>query len=425
LRKGRWTQVKNRFELQFTGLFLSLAIPSAAVIQKYSGLSGVFAYFGFASIATFIFFRKREEVLSFFYSIGERRALFFSITGFLILIAAFSVIYPIANSGVYGAGSDADDALNIVVKELFSARYPYYVKTYLGKPVSPMPGALFFAAPFVALGSSAVQNFFWLAIFFVFIRSLFKKTGVALLFFLMIFILSPVIFYKLMTGGDYISNSIYILLFMYWMISVSGKTDSLSPSLKLIAGKEVPPPLPFLKGKGQGIGLLNFSSAALMGIALSSRANYILLLPILFSALLISRNFKYAAKQIAITLTVFGVITLPFYLYDPASFSPLTTLGKMDQFSGVLPHAAAIISIVTLALSIVLSYWQIRAGTFEKVFRNVAFVMAFPVVAGMVLQSVETGVLTFFFAKYGLFFLFFGVFASFVALMKNPEKKYG
>jgi len=83
----------------------------------------------------------------------------------LLLIAAFIVLYPVARSGLFGPGSDRDDALNVALQALLSGHYPYYAQTYLGNPPTPMPGALLLALPFFALGTSAWQNLFWLPVF--------------------------------------------------------------------------------------------------------------------------------------------------------------------------------------------------------------------------------------------------------------------
>ena len=81
----------------------------------------------------------------------------------VLLAVAFGVIYPIANRGVSG-GSDRDEALNIAAAALWRGENPYYQRTYLGNVVSPLPGAILLAEPFVAIGNSAYGNLFWLAL---------------------------------------------------------------------------------------------------------------------------------------------------------------------------------------------------------------------------------------------------------------------
>jgi len=62
--------------------------------------------------------------------------------------------------------SDNDDAIDVAIDELRAGRYPYYPRTFLNGPLSPLPGALLLALPFYLVGDSALQNVFWIAVFF-------------------------------------------------------------------------------------------------------------------------------------------------------------------------------------------------------------------------------------------------------------------
>jgi len=46
-------------------------------------------------------------------------------------------------------------------KAMFDGKYPYYETSFLGNPISPMPGALLIALPFYVLGWTALQNIVW------------------------------------------------------------------------------------------------------------------------------------------------------------------------------------------------------------------------------------------------------------------------
>ena len=60
----------------------------------------------------------------------------------LLLLALFVVVYPRVNTTTPGRGSDRDEALNLAATELLDGRYAYYPATYLGNPISPLPGAI-------------------------------------------------------------------------------------------------------------------------------------------------------------------------------------------------------------------------------------------------------------------------------------------
>lgn len=79
------------------------------------------------------------------------------------VVTAFAVLFPHFNSQLPGHGSDRDDALNTAIAAVLHGEYPYARTTYLGNPITPLPGALL-ALPFWLLGNSAFQAVAWLAV---------------------------------------------------------------------------------------------------------------------------------------------------------------------------------------------------------------------------------------------------------------------
>ncbi len=59
-----------------------------------------------------------------------------------------------------GLGSDRDEALEVAVRALAASENPYLAELSTGNPVSPLPGELVLAAPFVWLGVSGLQTVF-------------------------------------------------------------------------------------------------------------------------------------------------------------------------------------------------------------------------------------------------------------------------
>jgi len=108
------------------------------------------------------------------------------------------------------AGSDDDDALNLGAMALLTGRSPYSQSTYLGNLLHHLPGAFVLAAPFVLLGTSALQ----ICSGCRYLprpqeRSEQRNRApprVAVL------ALSPCVMYDIVTGTGYISNTIYVLL---------------------------------------------------------------------------------------------------------------------------------------------------------------------------------------------------------------------
>lgn len=372
---------------------LSLIIPSTWILQKYLGLAGVTCYLVISSLILFLV--VRHILLRGLPPISETKAFLLLVLTFAVICSGFSVTYPLANSGIFGPGSDCDDALNIAVAELMQGHYPYYVKTYFDNPISPMPGAILLAIPFVLLDTSAYQNIFWLFVFLLTIKP-YLHSWLACLFFLWTtLILSPAVLFHTFVGNDYLSNSLYVLLFCFWMIRAVTE-PGYNESAKLI-------------------------TACLLGIGLSSRANFVLILPLVFAALAHNAGWKSAVKYIGMSCAVFILITAPFYFYDPAGFSPLHTVNKIKRFRSLLPYSDMVIPLATGLVAAILGYYQSAARISAVFFKNCAIVLSIPVLAGMVLSSLASGRVTFYFGGYGAFFLFFGALAFWKEILNPAE----
>jgi hypothetical protein len=376
---------------EFVVVALWLFFPSMAVVQKFLGVAGVVAY---ASVMTlFLYIGYKWAFRAFCSRVPERAIPWLVAATFLTLLLMFVVVYPLADSGIVGRGSDRDEALNIGVMELLRGHYPYYQETYFGNAISPMPGALLLAIPFVLVGNSAYQNFFWLFAFLLFARSYLKDGRSALLLLWTILAFSPVVLQEFVTGGDYLANGLYVLLAVMWLVRSVPRSD-LSDWKPLIA-------------------------AALLGIALSSRANFATLLPLIFSALVAVSGWKTAAKYTAVACAVSAAVTLPFYLYDPGGFSPLSTAAlKLDEFQSVIPFVGMIVPLVTGLISLALALLSANRDP-SIMLRNCAIVLVFPVLCGVVLSSVGAGRPEFWFSSYALPAMIFGVVASWPGLLQN------
>lgn len=370
-----------------------LLVPSCDTFLKYFGAKGVAAYLLFGFL--FLLAADRFVLPVLLNKLTEKQADVLAALTFAALTAFVLVVYPLANSGRLGAGGDADDALVTGVGELFAGRYPYYPATYLGNPISPMPGAMLLSAPFVLIRLVALQNVFWLAAFFLAARH-FLKSGVrALLLLWTILIFSPTVFQNLATGADYTANTIYVLLAMWLMLETI--SDESAPAWKKI--------LP----------------GVLLGVALSSRSNFILLTPLLFSALLQNAGLKAAIKYCGVAGAVFLLVTVPFYLYDPTSFTPLAVqASKLVKIEDVLPFARVVVPLAAVALAAALSFQKMKTDG-AVLFRNCAVVQIFVLLLTALVSSIHLGKLDLYFEQsgYGMFTLFFGALACWIFLHNN------
>lgn len=363
-----------------------ILIASLDSVLKYTGFAGMACYVIAASAFLYFYFRKIFPVLV------ERVPIKATIAACVVLLVGLGALafflYGLANSGQIGPGSDGDDALIIGATELLNGRYPFYPLTYLNNPIAPMPGAVIFAVPFVFAGIYPLQSVFWLAGFFVIVglwTGSFRKT-----FFMALPVLavSPTIFQNISSGSDHIANSVYILLFSALVIRAAWKHQA--------RWWEYAVP------------------ALLLGVGLSSRSNFAFLVPMLFVLLWRVKDLRTAIWVNAIIGVSFAAVTLPFFLYDPKGFTPfIVQTGKMQQFNNIVPQAGIVLAEAAFILASLLSF---RSGS-EKphtFFRNLAFVQLFILIFTSVLFSIWIGRFDLYFGHigYGLFVMFFGVFAQ-------------
>ncbi len=357
-------------------LAASLLLPGTAVVDKTLGLPGVVAYLLLGGAGLLIAWRRL--VPAFLARIAPRAADWLAGLTLVAVIAIVLLAYPLANSGRLGGGSDRDDALNLAARALLAGQFPYAEPTYLGNPISPLPGAILLSAPFVLLGTSAYQNIFWLAAFYLILRRQWRDPRHALLLTWAV-LLSPAVLHSLATGGDLLANALYVLVITAWLLHAAG----------LGARRWLP-------------------AAAALGLAISSRANFLLLLPLLFAYLERAAGWRRAAAALAVTITTTALVTVPFILVDPAGFTPGATAGELAAFNRALPGAHLLVPAVAAVASIGLAAVASRPLAVRRFWQHNAFVQAIPVLAGLALTPPALGRLRFGFAEFGLFFLFFG-----------------
>ena len=344
-------------------LWLCLVLPSVFIVRKYFGWLGVGGFCLATAWAVLALPHAR-------WRFNERQAVWLSMLTFAGLAVLFAIGYPIANTHIPGTGSDDDDAMNIAVVELLHGHNPYYARTYLGNLIHHFPGAFLLAAPFVLLGTSALQNLFWLVLFFLVLRRETGNTFAALRWFWLTLIFSPIVVHQLVTGTGHVANAIYVMLGLWWLVNAKQKA------------------LP----------------AAAWGVALSSRANFLFLIPLAFGWLTQRNGWRTSARLLILTSVVCALLTLPFYVHDPRGFAPLEAVDRLTRFEVVLPYAAWLICTGMVSLSFTLAWQPMQAPSI--LWRNCALVQAFPVIVGYLLGHDLV------FLTYGSVFLCFGIFGA-------------
>ncbi len=366
-------------------LALLLALPSLGVIQKYTGLAGVSGYVAFVA-GTLFLIRKFGTRLA---PLLRRYFGVLSVAAFAGLALCFAIVYPIENSRGLGKSSDRDDGLNLAVARMADGQSPYYPSDKFAGPLSVLPGGIVLAAPFVALGTSGYQNLFWLAVFLMAACWMFRDRAMAFVMLTVPLALSPAALYEYISGGDMLTNGIYVAVGFLLALSVCSNPKA--------------------------SGGLGWMCCVLLGVCLASRWNFLLLLPLFGAVLWRTVGWSMALVAVAVVGLVAVATIVPFYLHDPAGFTPLLSRYKLAIVDHAMPWASKAMFGVTALLGMFGAWALLRSSTVDlhrSFFRWCTLVTLCPMVCAVVLSSWVRGHLDFGFMseRCGLMFVAFALF---------------
>jgi hypothetical protein len=369
---------------QFIVLVLLLAFPSSGFMQKHGGLAGVVGYVAVVAVVLYSLWRFGACVAPW---LGRY---FGGLSVLLVagLAVGFAMVHPIEDGRGIGRSSDRDDALNLAVTRMADGQSPYYPSDKFAGPLSVLPGAVVLAAPFVALGNSGYQNLFWLAAFLVAAWWWCRDRALALCLLSVPLALSPAALYEYVSGGDLLANGIYVAVFFLsalraWSNPRGGRWSS-------------------------------WLACVLLGLGLASRPNFLLLMPLFGAVLWRTVGLRQAAVAAGLVVMVSVALTLPFYLHDPAGFTPLLARGKLAIIDHVMPSASMVMIGVTAGLAVFGGCWMwlFPAAELQRsFFRWSTAVTMCPMVCAVALATVWSGHLDFGFMgdRFGLMYVPFAL----------------
>jgi hypothetical protein len=291
-------------------------VPSTALILKYTGLAGLLSLplAGLSAIAVLTVILCRRTVdLSARWLVG--------VGGLAVLL--FAVFHPLAHGGLLGPGSDREDGLNVALRALVRLHDPYSTTSFLGHQLNPMPGALILALPFYLIGNSAFQNLFWVPVFLMRARKWFGTTSAALWCGLIFIVGCPASLRDFVTGGDYLINALYVAIAMDLVVVAVDHERK----------------------------WYRYAAAIFLSVAISSRPNYLVAVPVLAGTVLQSRGWRRMVEFLV--LVALGCVALngPLYYHGLAQLPILQVANKMSDIPPsfhadiVLPAIGALIGL--------------------------------------------------------------------------------
>jgi hypothetical protein len=234
---------------------------------------------------------------------------------FVVIATVYLIVYPITQRHPFGPGSDSENATLTADTQLLQHHFPYYHRTYLNTPITPMPGSLLLSMPFLFLGRVSYQTLFWLGVLVIFCAGYFRYRTTALAFLATMVLGNAGVLDEIVVGADYALNAIYISIATWWLIRAHEKDT----------------------------GRQRWLAAIFLGVALSSRAIYVVIPPLVFAYLMQRKGIRTALQSVGLSAFIALAITLPFYFYDPAHFSPLYVVGKLNFLPPPVRHVVAVL----------------------------------------------------------------------------------
>lgn len=276
-----------------------LAFPACGFVQKYAGLAGVGAYLAAVLTGVALIAVSGHRVAPWI----NRHFRNLSILTLCGMIAGFIVLHPYEDSKGPGKSSDRNEGLELAVERMVNGENPYYPPRVFPGPLSLFPGSILLSSPFAAIGNSGFQNIFWLMAFLFAAAWWFGDRGLAFFLLAVPFTISPAAMYEFVSGGDLISNGIFVALFL--LLAITAWSEPLKS--------------PWLR----------WGACILLGVGFASRANFILLLPLFGAAVWKVAGIRSAIASSAVVGFSALAISLPFYLIDPDAFTPLMSRRKL------------------------------------------------------------------------------------------------
>ncbi len=345
-------------------MLAAIAFASVSKLSRYLPIWGAFLYLSCAS-ALLALVRRRLEISTATWP-SERQVRRWVAAMLLFLAVLFLIVHPLLEHRAAwhdGAGSDRDEALEKATLALVTSGRPYEIVLSTGNPISPMPGELILALPFVLLGVSGLQNIAWLGFYYGALSSTLRSSHLAAFGLFAMLLLAPGVVHEIVTAGDLLATSLAVATGCMWLMS---------------------------QARSRSNSKWMFALSVLFGVVLSSRVTYLLIVPLVLAASMRMGGGRAAALVLAGTTIGFVSVTVPFVSYTSHTFGPFHIFEKVNLISGY-PHASLFVIGVS-SIHSALASWLILHTDARHLFPHAAYVLLTPVVLTVALCYFTLGI---------------------------------
>ena len=205
------------------------------------------------------------------------------------------IIYLTAVSAgiVGGLGGDRGDALDVGLSRLLQGEYPYSELTSWGGKITPLPGSFILALPAHLAAHSGFATVYLVPLAAFILWKTDKRTAAIANLAL---VSSPVYWADVLSSGDLVVSA-----FLLFAVALATFKAAKSP------------------------GSARWLWAVALGLVATTRVTGIVTVFVLTAVGVGSGRSRVAFRQLAVSLLVIIGLSLPFYLLNPAEFSPLHT----------------------------------------------------------------------------------------------------
>ena len=321
-----WTSIRST-PPTFVALAILMVTSSAATLVKFGGVVGYVSYV--AIVGAWAVTARYAAV-----GLGrlECRAGGWAWWAVAVTLLIFLLVPVVGTDPLdLSSASDRGQALDVATSRLLAGEHPYRAQTFEGNPITPLPGALIMASPFVYLfGTAAIQSFGWATLTLAAYCVISDNRWIAIVAWASALLLTPESLRDYVTRGDLFINGAYVATATIAIVS--------------------------LVNRGRSWAVM---SGAIWGLTLCSRLHVVAIAPVVLFFLGHRYGYRRAALVGTVAAIVYIVLVVPLWLTSPRDFAPLHVVGNTTGTRG-LSWLLLVQATGVLVLTLLSGWWARR-----------------------------------------------------------------